>query len=228
MHYAGGNGLTICGFLSHQRLSLSNAVGGIDRNLVSCLWGQPLKHGGGDITRHCFLPSLIGEQGFPGDPVIANIARCCSPEDSKAGLGDILCDQVFRRAKHWQREACKNIKNRSLEHIELSSRKVYLIQGGKILIQLTLCHIYIMARNQCDELMLKLTTKIIQSKPVQLNTLTFLQYNIINTPGKPCKLIFCLFFNLTRNSIYKTQTLFFFIFPTYPPPSPFYLTFLLE
>lgn len=102
MHYAGGNGLTICGFFSHQWLSFSKAIGGIDRNLVARLWCQPLKHGGGDITRHCFFPSLIREQGFPGDPIMANLSRCCCPEDSKAGLGDILRDQVFRRAKDWE------------------------------------------------------------------------------------------------------------------------------
>lgn len=47
---------------------------------------------------------------------MANVARCCCPGDSKAGLSDILRDQVFRRAKDWGREAGKNIKNRSLEH----------------------------------------------------------------------------------------------------------------
>lgn len=75
------------------------AIRCVDRNLVARLWRETVQPRGGHVSRHRLLTRLVGEEGLPGDPVAAHVARRRRPGGHKAGVGDVTGDQVLRGAK---------------------------------------------------------------------------------------------------------------------------------
>ncbi len=81
------------------RAPFLTAVGSVDRNLVAGLWCQSIQNSGGYVSGDGFLASFLRKEGFPGDPIKADIARGSSPGCYKTALSDIRSNQIRRCAE---------------------------------------------------------------------------------------------------------------------------------
>lgn len=86
--------LTVCCFLSNQRLPLSTAVHGKHRDLVACLRSEAVQHCGCFVSCYRLFPGFVGEQRLPRDSVLTDSTRRRLPGGQKAGVGDVSGHQV--------------------------------------------------------------------------------------------------------------------------------------
>lgn len=124
----GGNGFTICGLLSVQWFPLLPAVGSMDRNLVAGFRCQPVQNRGGDVPGDGFLSRFLWKEGFPGDPITANVSRGGSPGSYKTALGHIWSNQIGRRSKLWGIEEEKREESLKTGHVTCITSERRLIQ----------------------------------------------------------------------------------------------------